>query len=77
MIDISNIQDTLKTNIVNISFTKVDGTARTMKATLKPEMLPETKGNGKINDDVVTVFSIEDQGWRSFRKDSFISAEIA
>lgn len=60
----------LKDNIMEITFTKVDGTERTMKCTLKPTLLPEsTKTNGahKTPDYCLAVWDVEKNGWRSFR----------
>lgn len=67
---------TLKESIANVTFTKKDGTERVMKCTLKTEFLPiqkvksESKVSRKVNDAVVAVFDIEEQGFRSFRLDS-------
>ena len=62
---------------VTINFTKKDGTNRVMKCTLKEESIPGAftpKGTGKAkSSDVVAVFDIENQGWRSFHWDSITS----
>lgn len=56
---------------VEIVFTKKDGTERTMKCTLQEKYLPETVGTGKTkSDEVLAVFDLEKEGWRSFRWDS-------
>ena len=56
---------------VEIIFTKKDGTERTMKCTLQEKYLPETVGTGKPkSDEVLAVFDLEKEGWRSFRWDS-------
>lgn len=61
----------LKVDIGTITFTKKDGTERVMKCTLNPEKLPpapvtENKKERKVNDDVMAVYDIEAEGWRSF-----------
>jgi len=58
-----------------VTFTKKDGTERVMKATLNEnvipqEFIPKSESNRKVNDEVIAVFDLENQGWRSFRYDS-------
>ena len=73
----------LKNGVVTVIFEKVDGTERTMRATLsdlyvpqvEPAMLSEYDGqvpkNAKqLNDNVQAVWDIDAGGWRSFRIDS-------
>ena len=56
---------------IEIVFTKKDGTERTMKCTLQEDYLPETVGSEKAkNDEVLAVYDLEKEGWRSFRWDS-------
>jgi hypothetical protein len=72
-------KEALSTDIYNVTFTKADGTTREMLCTLKEEFLPEvnpdTASSRKENDDVVNVWDVEKDGWRSFRIDSVISFE--
>lgn len=74
----------LKRGAVDITFTKVDGSLRTMRATLNPTHMPPQMKNEdleaadnhrKENPDVLPVWSINDLGWRSFRLDSILSAQ--
>jgi hypothetical protein len=64
----------LRERIVEITFVKADGSDRVMKATLLEEKIPSEKlpkGNSKSqNDEVLPVFDVESDGWRSFRWDS-------
>ena len=61
----------LESEIVEITFIKKDGTDRVMKCTLQEDYLPETVGSDKErNNEVLAVFDIENEGWRSFRWDS-------
>jgi hypothetical protein len=78
-------KDTLKANLQNgtgtIVFTKTDGSERIMKCTLKSELLPvvEIKEGAKVkveNPEVLSVWDLENEGWRSFRIDSIISADV-
>lgn len=59
---------------VDILFTKSDGTERQMRCTLNESKIPAdfTPKNTerKKSDEVLPVFDIENQGWRSFRLDS-------
>ena len=64
----------LRSEIVELTFTKKDGTERIMKCTLMESKIPSEKipkGTEKAkNDEVLPVFDIENDGWRSFRWDS-------
>lgn len=68
----------LSTKIADITFEKVDGTMRTLKATLIPRYLPpiveeDDKKVRAINQDIVTVWDIEKNDWRSMRAKSIKS----
>ena len=65
----------LETEIVEIEFTKKDGTDRVMKCTLQEDYLPEVDGvivfeKDRWKKDSLAVFDLEKDGWRSFRWDS-------
>ena len=64
----------LRSEIVTVIFVKKDGSERKMVCTLSENKIPvekAPKGTEKVkNDEVVPVFDIENQGWRSFRWDS-------
>lgn len=72
----SDVIDLLKREIVDIEFVKKDGTIRPMMCTLREESLPkqvdieELINTRKGNPDVLAVFDVINQGWRSFRWDS-------
>lgn len=72
----------LKEGVVEVSFTKADGSKRVMSSTLQPALLPaitETaeKSERKKNDATLSVWSVKDNGWRSFRLDSITSVRVA
>jgi len=73
----TNIQNMLKHGVVNVKFTKTDGSERDMKCTLMDELIKphekKTDREKKENDNVVSVWDVEKEGWRSFRYDSIIS----
>jgi hypothetical protein len=65
------LKDMLHVDVATVTFTKKDGTERVMKCTLKPEHLPtapitENKKERKVNDNVLAVYDVEANGWRSF-----------
>lgn len=71
--------DLLKNNIVNLTFKKVNGEERVMNCTLQGDYIPEsvnTSSVKKLNTETVSVWSVDDNGWRSFRKDSIINYEV-
>jgi hypothetical protein len=77
---LEGIQDRLRTRIIEITFTKKDGSERVMKATLLPQYLPviteETKKSTKIvNPELVNCWDTEKSAWRSFRVDSIVQIE--
>ena len=85
----SEMKELLKSNICEVVFTKVDGTERTMRATLKPDVITfmedtlavkkeddTPKRTRKANDNVVSCYDIEKAGWRSFKVDSVKSFTV-
>lgn len=65
------LKGALKSNIVDVTFIKKDGTERLMKCTLDPELLPkiEIKEDAKPRKESTTsmrVFDTEKKEWRSF-----------
>jgi hypothetical protein len=78
MIDIEKLKSELREGVVTVVFTKKDGTERTMNCTLSEAYLPkveikedaEPKKAKAVNNDVLAVYDIDAQGWRSFRIDS-------
>lgn len=54
-----------------VTFTKKDGTERVMNCTLRGDMLPaveikEDRTPRKQNDNILSVYDLDSQGWRSF-----------
>lgn len=70
----------LKDGVVTVTFTKKDGSERTMKCTLKEDLIPSDKtpkGSGKTQSkQTMAVFDVEADGWRSFRLDSVQGLDI-
>jgi hypothetical protein len=64
-----DLVDRLKQSVVNVIFTKADGSERTMNCTLKLENIPEDqrpKGAIKSESDQIRVFDTDIDAWRSF-----------
>ena len=74
----------LKTNVVEVTFTKLNGDVRVMPCTLIPSMLPPPRKDDpmtqtkvrEISDKVVSVWAVESKGFRSFRYDRVTKVEI-
>ena len=70
----------LRSEIVELTFTKKDGTERIMKCTLAEQKIPAEnvpKGTERAkSDEAVAVFDLENNGWRSFRWDSLTNIEF-
>lgn len=64
----------LREGEVTVKFTKKDGSERTLLCTLNESKIPAEKSPKGVekqkNEEVVPVFDLENQGWRSFRWDS-------
>lgn len=72
-----HLQTLLKKHIVEIKFNKKDGSERLMKCTLLEDIVPKyekkTERSKKPNDNMLSVWDIERDGFRSFKLDSLIS----
>jgi hypothetical protein len=73
----------LKFGPVTITFTKKDGSERVMKCTTNPTYIMfkdpsilESKREKKVNEDVMPVYDLESNAWKSFRWDSIKSVMI-
>lgn len=68
----------LETGVVEVHFTKVNGELRTMKCTLQSTYLPQQtdveERTTKQNPDVLAVWDLDKNAWRSFRVESVQSA---
>ena len=70
--------DALRSGTINVTFTKKDGTNRNMRCTLLEDMVPSDawptgESKRKASDDVIAVFDLEKDDWRSFRVDAVTS----
>jgi hypothetical protein len=77
MIDKDDLKSTLKESIIVIDFEKKDGTIRSMRCTLMeqflptpPRYIPIDAPKRKENPDVLAVWDLDINNWRSFRYDS-------
>jgi hypothetical protein len=74
--NISELRELLRTDVATVVFSKKDGTKRTMICTTSSEYLPEAPSvPSVVSPTVVTVWDLEQSGWRSFRFDSVKSIE--
>jgi hypothetical protein len=68
----------LEESIVEVTFTKKDGTDRVMNCTLIEDYLPETAGVGRAASlDAVSVYDVDKEDWRSFRWDSVKAVKLS
>ena len=69
----SELQSQLQTEILEVTFTKVNGDKRVMNCTLMEQIMPTTTEekkdttDKKVNEDILSVWDIDAKGWRSFR----------
>ena len=73
------IRKMLREGLVNIKFTKKNGTIRDMECTLLPLYIPEDmrpKGTGSVtNENILRVYDIIEDDWRCFLVDNVLSVE--
>jgi hypothetical protein len=77
----TKLKNILQQGACNIVFTKVDGTERTMCCTLDASRIPaaplaENKKTKTANPQTLSVWSINDNSWRSFRIDNLIAIHL-
>ena len=75
------IKDVLHLTPAVVEFVKKDGSIRKMNCTTSKEFIPsqpvkESKSNRPANEDVLAVYDLEINAWRSFRFDSVRSVTI-
>lgn len=79
-IDRELIDGLLKTQNVEVIFKKSDGSERRMKCTLKPDSItPYEKKTDRVkqqDEDVVSVWDLDADAWRSFRMSSVIGINV-
>ena len=67
----SELQTQLQTEVLEVTFTKVNCDKRVMNCTLMEGILPsnttENKTDKKVNEDILSVWDVDANGWRSFR----------
>jgi hypothetical protein len=73
--DYNSLVEQLNNSVITVTFEKVDGSMRTMRCTLIPSYLPEEYRSTKpmlteTTPLTVSVWDVEQSGWRSFRLDS-------
>jgi hypothetical protein len=79
--DKSELVALLKSNVVEVTFNKVDGEQRVMSSTLMESYLPPRDPNAgestkKDNPDVISVWDTNKSGWRSFRVKNVTNTKI-
>lgn len=77
-INIETLTNLIKSNIMEVTFTKTNGEKRVMNCTLLEKYLPTYNEDStrKKNDNVLSVWDVDKGDWRSFRKDSITEYKI-
>lgn len=78
------LKSELQKNIVEVTFTKVNGDQRVMECTLQESILPPaTKTDAmsqtkvrELNEEVLSVWDINANGWRSFRISNVTNVKV-
>lgn len=77
------LKEDLKTSVLNVKFTKANGEVRDMICTLRDDLIPIIPAGKtahlerQLSDEVVRVYDLEKEAWRSFRVDSIINVREA
>lgn len=70
----------LQNNLVEVTFTKVNGETRTMPCTLVADKLPTAKvtegKERKRSNESISVWCTDKNEWRSFRVDNVTNVEV-
>lgn len=72
----------LSSNIVSVTFEKLNGERRTIKGTLRQDLLPvreETETAKEVdytNDQVVPIYEVETGSWKSFHRERVIDYNV-
>lgn len=67
----------LREYVAEIIFDKVDGERRVMKCTLQPKYVKENYNPSEdIKKGILTVWDVENKGWRSFYFGRVLSCQI-
>lgn len=81
--DYDAIVDQLRSNVLEVSFVKVDGDTRVMPCTLLTEYMPEASetkvqkvDDYSVNKSVIRAFAIDKQAWRSFRLENVTGVRV-
>lgn len=76
---VSFLNGALKGGVINLTFKKKDGSIREMRATLKEDLVSsyerKTDRVKKTSNEVMAVFDVDLQEWRSFRINSITQIE--
>lgn len=82
MISKENLKENLSKCFAKVTFVKSDGTTREMHCTLMSEYLPQRIVEENVrhvprreNDNVLAVWDVDKNGWRSFNLDSITNIE--
>jgi len=73
------IEHSLNSGLCQVTFTKKDGTERTLTGTLNRDLIPADKlpsgdsSNRIVSEEVRSLYETDLDAWRSFRWDSVIS----
>ena len=73
---IDEIRDQLRQGTLEVHFKKKDGSIRRMVCTTHPDVLgpsQESRSAPVFQNEIVTVWDVEADAWRSFRFDSIIN----
>lgn len=78
-----NIVEQLRSKVLEVTFTKVNGEERVMPCTLLTSFMPSytpTEATDidqhSVNKTVIRAFAIDKQAWRSFRVDNVTNIEV-
>lgn len=81
--DYDAIVNQLRSNVLEVSFVKVDGDTRVMPCTLLTEYMPESSetkvqkvDDYSVNKSVIRAFAIDKQAWRSFRLENVTGVRV-
>ena len=73
---IDSLRELLRNKILTVTFEKKDGSIREMLCTTMADHIPDVSNSSTPSESLVTVWDLENEGWRSFRFDSLKSIYV-
>jgi len=79
MLSLQELKEVLKTNVVEITFTKQNGEVRVIDACTNPDLTAPISGSGRkgeVNEELLIVTDVKIDEWRSFNYSQITNIKV-